>query len=606
MIENRKYVIQGIFILVGIIFLFQLFSIQIIDKSYRDAAENNIVQEVIEYPYRGLFLDRNGEILVYNEPIFDLNIIPNQINNLDTLGFCELLNISIQDFKERLEAAKSYSYVKPSLFYKQISNQEFANIEGKLDKYKGFNIQPRTVRAYSHPAMSNALGFISEISRRELDGDSINYYHQGDYIGKSGLESSYETFLRGKRGKKFRIRNVRGIEQGEFNDGKFDTLAIPGQSLTSTIDLELQLYGEKLMAGKAGSIVAIEPSSGEILSIVSAPSYDPGLLSGRNFSENFEIINQDTNKPLFNRPLMAAYRPGSIFKIVQSLVALQEGVIKPSTKLKCNINLIGCHNGASHPFGTSEELVGAIKNSCNPYFYQVMRRMVMQGEVEDPYQDSHIGLDKWRAYIDKFGFGSTLGIDLPGEKSGMIPNSAYYDRAYRGQAWKYSNIYSLAIGEGENLVVPLQMANFAATVANRGYFFTPHLIKKIGEDTNPLPKYTVKNDTEINSEYFEIAVEAMAAVVESGTGQWRAKLPYTDVCGKTGTVQNDPNPDHSVFIAFAPRDNPQIAVSVYVENAGQGARAAAAIAGLMIDKYLKRDSAQLLMEPYILKGDFLY
>lgn len=606
MIENRKYVIQGIFIIVGLIFLFQLFSIQIMDKSYRDAAEHNIVQEVIEYPYRGLFLDRNGEILVYNEPIFDLDIIPSQLINLDTAGFCKLLNISVQDFDSRLQKAKSYSYVKPSIFYKQISNREFANIEGKLDKYKGFNIQPRTVRAYNYPVMANALGFISEISRRELDRDSINYYQQGDYIGKSGLESSYETYLRGKRGKTFKIRNVRGVEQGKFNEGKFDTLAIPGQSLTSTIDLNLQLYGEKLMAGKAGSIVAIEPSSGEILSIVSAPSYEPGLLSGRNFSDNFEIINQDTNKPLFNRPLMAAYRPGSIFKIVQALVALQEGVIVADTKLKCNTNLIGCHNGASHPFGTSEKLVGAIKNSCNPYFYQVMRRMVMQGEVENPYQDSHIGLDKWRSYIDKFGFGNTLGIDLPGENSGMIPNSAYYDRAYKGKPWKYSNIYSLAIGEGENLVVPLQMANFAATVANRGYFYIPHLIKKIGTEANPLPKYTEKHDTSIKSEYFEIAVEAMAMVVESGTGQWRAKLPYTEVCGKTGTVQNDPNPDHSVFIAFAPRDNPQIAVSVYVENAGQGARAAAAIAGLMIDKYLKRDSAQLLQEPYILKGDFLY
>ena len=606
MIENRKYVIQGIFILVGVVFLFQLFSIQIIDKSYRDAAQHNIVQEVIEYPYRGLFLDRNGEILVYNDPIFDLNIVPNQLSNLDTAGFCELLNIPREEFEERLQKAKSYSYVKPSIFYKQISNREFARIEGTLDKYKGFNIQPRTVRAYNYPVMANALGFISEISRRELERDSINYYHQGDYIGKSGLESSYETYLRGKRGKTFKIRNVRGIEQGKFNEGKFDTLAIPGQSLTSTIDLELQLYGEKLMAGKAGSVIAIEPSSGEILSIVSAPSYEPGLLSGRNFSENFKIINQDTNKPLFNRPLMAAYRPGSIFKIVQALVALQEGVIVPDTKLKCNTNLIGCHNGASHPFGTSEKLVGAIKNSCNPYFYQVMRLMVMQGEVENPYQDSHIGLDKWRSYIDKFGFGNTLGIDVPGEKSGMIPNSAYYDRAYNGRPWKYSNIYSLAIGEGENLVVPLQMANFAATVANRGYFFTPHLIKKIGDKENPLAKYKEKHDTEINSEYFEIAVEAMAEVVRAGTGQWRAKLPYTDVCGKTGTVQNDPNPDHSVFIAFAPRENPQIAVSVYVENAGQGARAAAAIAGLMIDKYLKRDSAQLLQEPYILKGDFLY
>jgi penicillin-binding protein 2 len=303
---------------------------------------------------------------------------------------------------------------------------------------------------------------------------------------------------------------------------------------------------------------------------------------------------------------MASYRPGSIFKIVQALVALQEGVIFPNTKLKCNTALIACHNGSSHPFGTSENLLGAITNSCNPYFFQVMRMMVMQGEVDDPYQDSHIGLDKWRSYVDNFGFGNTLGIDLPGENSGMIPNSAYYDRAYKGGAWKFSNIYSLAIGEGENLVVPLQMANFAATVANRGYYYTPHLIKVANTDGGPLPQYLVKHDTEINSEYFEIAVAAMAEVVKSGTGQYRAKLPDIEVCGKTGTVQNDPNPDHSVFIAFAPRDNPKIAISVYVENAGQGARAGAGIAGLMIEKYLKGDSAVLRMEPYILKGDFLY
>jgi penicillin-binding protein 2 len=606
MIENRKYIIQGIFLLIGSLFLFQLFSIQVVDKSYRDAAEHNIIQEVIEYPYRGLFLDRNGKIMVYNEPLFDLMVIPKQVNDLDTLGFCELLKISRQEFDEKLNAAKTYSYVKPSVFYKQISNVEFATMAGKLDQYKGFSIQPRTVRAYSYPAMANALGYISEISKKELANDSINYYHQGDYIGKSGLESFYETSLRGKRGKKFKIRNVRGVDQGSFNDGKFDTLAIPGKTLTSTIDLELQLYVEKLMAGKAGSVIAIEPATGEILAIVSAPSYDPGLLSGRNFSTNFDTISKDTLKPLFNRPLMAAYRPGSIFKIVQALIALQEGVVTVNTRLKCNTALIGCHNGSQHPFGTSENLVGAIKNSCNPYFYQVMRKMIMQGEVEDPYQDSHIGLDKWRSYIDKFGFGRALGIDLPSENSGMIPNSAYYDRAYQGRPWKFSNIYSLAIGEGENLVVPLQMANFVATVANRGYFYTPHLIKAIGDNGEPLPEYQVKHETGIKPEYFELAVEAMAKVVESGTGQYRAKLPNIEVCGKTGTVQNDPNPDHSVFIAFAPRNNPQIAISVYVEDAGQGARAGAAIAGLMIDKYINRDSAALRLEPYVLKGDFLY
>lgn len=606
MIANRKYIIQGIFLLVGIVFLIQLFAIQVVDKSYRAAAEQNIVQEVIEYPYRGLLLDRNGEIMVYNEPQFDLMVTPNHVFALDTLGFCQLLDITRSEFDKKLAEAKAYSYVKPSIFYKQISNTEFARIEGKLDQYKGFVIQPRIVRAYSYPAMANALGYISEISKNELGQDTANYYHQGDYIGKSGLESFYESSLRGKRGKKFKIRNVQGIDQGSFNSGKSDTLAIPGQTLTSTIDLDLQLYGEKLMAGKAGSVIAIEPSTGEILAIISAPTYDPGALSGRNFSENFDIISQDTLKPLFNRPLMASYRPGSIFKIVQALVALQEGVIYPSTRLKCNTALLGCHNGSSHPFGTSENLVGAITNSCNPYFFQVMRMMVMQGEVEDPYQDSHIGLDKWRSYIDNFGFGNTLGIDLPGENSGMIPNSAYYDRAYSGRPWKFSNIYSLAIGEGENLVVPLQMANFVATVANRGHYYTPHIIKEVNNDGEPLPQYLVRHETEINPEYFEIAVEAMAEVVRSGTGQYRAKLPDIEVCGKTGTVQNDPNPDHSVFIAFAPKINPKIAISVYVEDAGQGARAGAGIAGLMIEKYLKGDSAVLRMEPYILKGDFLY
>jgi penicillin-binding protein 2 len=606
MIESRKYIIQIVIVLIGVIFLIQLFSIQVVDKSYRDAADNNIIQEVIEYPYRGVLLDRNDEIMVYNEPQFDLMVVPQRVSKLDTAEFCRLLSITTDDFSERLNAAKSYSYVKPSIFYKQISNIEFARMEGKLDQFKGFYIQPRTVRAYSYPSVSNALGFISEISRRELENDTVNYYQQGDYIGKSGLESYYETYLRGRRGKKFKIRNVRGVEQGKFKDGRFDTLSIPGQTLKSTIDLELQLYGEKLMANKSGSVIALEPSSGEILSIVSAPSYDPAELSGRLFSKNFELISSDTNKPLFNRPLMAAYRPGSIFKIVQSLAAMQEGIITKDSRLKCNTALIGCHNGSDHPFGTSENLVGAIKHSCNPYFYQVMRQMVQQGVEDDPYKDSHIGLDKWRAYIDRFGFGSQLGIDLPGEKSGMIPNSAYYDRAYGGRPWKYSNIYSLAIGEGENLVVPLQMANFAATVANRGYFYTPHLIKEIGETGAPLPKYQEKNDTGISSEYFEVAVEAMAQVVESGTGQYRAKIPGLDVCGKTGTVQNDPLPDHSVFIAFAPRNNPKIAVSVYVEDAGQGARAAAAIAGLMIEKYMKRDSAALWMEPYVLKGEFLY
>jgi penicillin-binding protein 2 len=606
MINQRKYIIQGIILFVGLVFLVQLFAIQVIDRTYRDAANNNIILEEIEYPFRGLILDRYSDLVVSNSPEFDLLVTPIEVVVADTSYFCDLLNITLEQFNESMNAAKSYSNFKSSVFLKQISNLEFARFQDKLDEFEGFKIQARTVRSYEFPVMAQALGYISEIDPGELKSDTAKYYHPGDYIGKSGLEAYYEVYLRGKRGKKYKIRNVRGVEKGAFKDGLWDTLAIPGLSLKSTIDLELQRYGEKLMNGKAGSIVAIEPKTGEVLSIVSAPTYDPGLFSGRKFSENFELIRQDTNKPLFNRPLMAAYRPGSIFKIIQALVALQEGVITPATRFKCNTNLIGCHNGSLHPFGVSENLLGAVTNSCNPYFYNVMRRMVSQNEVENEYEDAKLGLDKWQSYVEKFGFGAPTGIDLPGEKSGLIPNSAYYDRAYSGRPWKYSNIYSIAIGEGENLVVPIQMANFAATVANRGYYFSPHLIKEIGDTGEPLPQYTVRHETGVDPAYFELAVEAMAEVVRKGTGQYRAKLPDIEVCGKTGTVQNDPMPDHSVFIAFAPRDNPQIAVSVYVEDAGQGARAAAAIAGLMIEKYIKRDSAALAMEPYVLRGEFLY
>ncbi len=602
--KSRGYIIQGIFVLIAIIFSVRLFSLQVLDDSYKTAANNNIIQEEIEYPFRGLMYDRNGEILVANKAIFDLLVVPAQIKKIDTARFCNLVGITIDEFDTRTKKAKAYSYVKASLFIKQISLEDFSKFEDHLDEFPGFVLQPRITRSYTYPILANALGYISEISKYELTKDTVNYYHSGDYIGKSGLESNYETYLRGLRGKKFKIRNVRGVEKGQFKDGKFDTLAVPGFSITTTIDRTLQEYAEKLMKGKSGSIVIIEPATGEILSIVSAPSYAPGLLSGKDFSRNFSIINQDSLNPLFNRALMAAYRPGSIFKVVQSLVAMQEGVITPYTRFKCNTKLIGCHNGSSHPFGTSEKLVGAITNSCNPYFYQVMRKMVVQHVEDSPYKDAKIGLDKWNGYVKKFGFGAPLGIDLPGEKGGLIPDSKYYDRAYRGREWKFSNIYSLAIGEGENLVVPIQMANFTATVANRGFYYKPHLVKAISSTGQPLPIYTKKHYTGVDSAYFEVAVEAMAEVIKSGTGQYRAKLKDIEVCGKTGTVQNDPNPDHSVFIAFAPRDNPKIAISVYVESAGQGARAAAAISGLLIEKYLKQDSAALYFEPYVLKGDF--
>ncbi|MTI21014.1 peptidoglycan glycosyltransferase [Fulvivirga sp. RKSG066] len=599
--QSRRYIIQLVMILTGLIFLVKLFSIQVLDSKYAEAATSNIIHRVIEYPYRGLVFDRNGKLIVYNTPQYNLIVVPTEVKNLDTAKFCEVFNIEKEVFIEKMEEAKDFSYVQPSIFIKQLSNQDLAYVQDYIVDFPGFDIQPRTTRAYAQPIMANALGYVSEINKNQLKRDTLDYYRQGDYIGQSGLEAYYEKQLRGRRGVKFKVKNVRGIEKGPYEDGEYDTLSIPGRNLVSTIDLDLQAYGEDLLQGKSGSIVAIEPASGEILSLVSGPSYDPSLLTGRKYSQNFSRISSDTLKPLFNRPLMAQYRPGSIFKIIQAMVALQEGVINPSTRIVCNRSIIGCHG--PHSF---EDLEGAIKHSCNPYFHNVMRRVVNQGVSDDTYEDTRIGLAKWRKHVESFGLGSPLGIDLPNEKSGMVPSVEYYDRAYRGEPWKYSNIYSIAIGEGENLVVPLQMANFASIVANRGYYYIPHLVKSIGDNGSPLPKYQEKHYTSVDPKHFDVAVEAMASVVESGTGQYRAKLKDIVVCGKTGTVQNDPMPDHSVFIAFAPKDDPKIAVSVYVEDAGQGARAAASIASLMIEKYLLGATERPFIEEYVKKGEFLY
>jgi len=599
--ESRKYIIQLVFILTGIIFLIKLFSIQVLDNKYAEAATSNIIHRTIEYPYRGLIYDRNNNLIVFNEPQYNLTVVPSEVQNIDTIKFCQVFEITHEEFTTKMEEAKDFSYVQSSIFIKQLSNKDLARVQDYLVDFPGFNIQPRTTRGYAKPIMANALGYVSEVNKRQLERDTTNYYRQGDYIGQSGLEAFYEEQLRGRRGVKFTVRNVRGIEKGPYENGEYDTIAVAGQNLTSTIDMGLQEYGKFLMEGKSGSIVAIEPKTGEILSLVSGPSYDPNLLTGRNYSKNFSEISSDTLNPLFNRPLMAQYRPGSIFKIIQAMVALQEGVISRSTRIRCNRNIIGCHG--DHYY---EDLVGAIKHSCNPYFHNVMRRVVNQKESEDTYEDTRIGLAKWRKHIESFGLGAPLGIDLPNEKSGLVPSVQYYDRAYRGEAWKYSNIYSLAIGEGENLVVPIQMANFAAIVANRGYYYTPHLVKSIGDSGKPLPKYQEKHYTTIDPEHFDIAVEAMAKVIESGTGHYRAKLKDIQVCGKTGTVQNDPLPDHSVFIAFAPKDDPKIAVSVYVEDAGQGARAGASIASLMIEKYLIGETQRPFIEEYVKKGEFIY
>lgn len=601
--EGRKEILQIIFILTGLVFLVKLFSIQVLDNKYAELADSNAILREVEYPFRGLIYDRNNKLVVYNTPEYDINVIRKDIKEFDSAKFCEVFQMSREELRKKFQemrARKEYSPYKPTLFIDRLSNTEFARVQDHLDEFPGLYVQARTTRSYTTSALANALGYVSEISKGQLEKDQSRIYKQGDYIGQSGIESFYEEQLRGKRGVKFKLRNVRGIEKGSFKDGDYDTLSVPGKDLMTSIDIDLQLYGEQLMHGKSGSIVAIEPGTGEILSLVSGPSYDPNLLTGRNYSSNFVLISNDTLKPLFTRPLMAQYRPGSIFKIAQAMTALQEGVIKPETRIYCDRSIIGCHGNHSN-----EDLRGAIENSCNPYFHGVLRRMLNKGVSEDPYEDTRIGLEEWNTHIRSFGFGSNLGVDLPNEKGGLIPNSAYYDRAYDNRPWKFSNIYSIAIGEGENLVVPIQMANFAAIVANRGFYYKPHLIKSIGED-GPLPQYQEKQFTTIDPGYFDIAVDAMERVVESGTGQYRAKLQDIIVCGKTGTVQNDPLPDHSVFIAFAPKDNPKIAVSVYVEDAGQGARAAASIASLMIEKYLIGQTKRPHIEQYVLNGHFLY
>lgn len=596
--DSRKFIIGIAFLLVGVVYLAKLFSIQVMNGNYKSAAENNITKKIEEYPYRGLIKDRNGKLIVYNKPVYDLMVVPKEAVMTDTARFCALFGVTREEYIERLTKARAYSYVKPSAFIKQMSTEDFGAIQDHLIDFPGFFIVPRTVRGYPNKVMASALGYIAEIDKGKLERDTTRYYKRGDYIGISGIEAKYEPYLKGKRGVRLKTVNVRGIEKGDYKGGKYDTLSIPGEDLVSTVDLSLQEYGEYLMQGKSGSIVAIEPATGEILSIISGPTYDPNILTGRELGKNFAALQNDTLVPLFNRPIMAQYPPGSMFKMVQALIGLQEGVITPHSRFQCNRALIACHGPHSN-----EDLKGAIKVSCNPYFYNTFRRIINQEVNPSTFADSKIGLGLWADYLDRFGLGRQLKIDLPGEKGGNVPRPSFYDRVYGEGRWKFSTIFSLAIGQGELGVSPLQMANLAAIIGNRGHYFTPHLVKKIGNG-DKLPEYLVKHETGVAPEHFAVVADAMEEVVETGTGQYRAKIKDIVICGKTSTVQNPHGEDHSGFMAFAPKDNPQIAVAVYVENAGQGARAAAAIASLMVEKYLKGEIQRKNIEEYVIKGKF--
>ena len=598
--DQRPAVILFVIFLVSGILLVKLFAIQVLDDSFLKRAESNAIQRIVDHPYRGLVYDRSGKLLVFNNPIFDLMVVPREFHLRDTAKFCELFRISKEQLIEGYNLAKSYSKVKPSPLIKQLSNTDFARIQDFLVDYPGLFILTRSVRSYPSPTAAHALGYIGEISAGQLGRDTLSYYSQGDYVGLSGLEKYYENELRGKKGVKYKMVNVRGMDKGPFKEGQYDTISIAGKNLTSTIDLDLQQFGELLMAGKTGSVVAIEPKTGEILAMISAPFYDPNQLTGAEFGKTYKVLNTDNSKPLFNRPIMATYPPGSIFKIVQSLIGLQEGILTPNSTFSCNRSLVACHN---HP--NPVNLFGAIRNSCNPYYHQAFRQIINREVSSNTFKDTEIGLNAWRESVLKFGLGAPLGIDMSGEKGGDIPSSKLYDRIYGAGHWKYSTIYSLSMGQGEMQVTPLQMANLAAIFANKGYFYTPHLIKEVDGDPKKIPaKFQEKRFVGVDARHFDLIQEAMVEAIY-GTAA-RAVMTDLVIAGKTGTAQNPHGEDHSVFIAFAPKDDPKIAIAVYVENAGWGGRAAASTASLMIEKYIRKTISRPELQDYVIAGNFIY
>lgn len=597
--SERSRVIIAIIVVVFCIYWIRLFYIQIIDSSYKIDAENNAFRKQTQYPSRGFIYDRFGKLMVYNEAVYDLMVIPSQVKDLDMKSLCSLIEISEDGGFKRLEKARKFSKYAPSVFEKQISKEVYGAFQEQLYKFSGFYVQSRTLRKYPKPIAAHVLGYIGEVDEKVIANNP--YYNMGDYIGMSGLEKSYEEYLRGVKGCKVLMVDVHNREMGRYKDGAFDTASVSGKSLYSTLDADLQEYAELLMSGKRGSIVAIEPSTGEILALVSSPGYDPNLLVGRVRGANYAQLLKDPNKPLFDRALMAYYPPGSIFKIPQGLIGMQENVITENSGFPCDQSLVGCH---SHPSANS--MSEAIKMSCNPYFYAVFRKVLMQNKVpNNRFKDSKVGLELWEKYMNSFGFGQKLPIDLPNVKAGLVPNVNFYNKWYGEEQWAFSTIRSLSIGQGEVGLVPLQMANLAAIVANRGYYISPHLVKCVGDENPTHFKDSVKHYTMVDSKYFDCVIKGMYGVVHEPGGTARgARMDSIVVCGKTGTSQNPHGKDHAVFIGFAPMEQPQIAISVFVENAGFGGTWAAPIASLLMEKYITRNVKRKDMEKLMIETSF--
>ena len=586
-LEYRKYVIAGVAALIVFIYIVRLFMLQITSDDYKKSADSNAFLKKIEYPSRGAILDRRGKLLVYNQPSYDIMVVMNEVKDrLDTLDFCTALGITKEEFERRMTTIKDrsknpgYSRFTEQLFMSQLSDRDFSVFQEKMYRFPGFYIQKRSVRQYTYSMGAHVLGDVAEVSPGDIEED--DYYQPGDYIGKLGIERSYEKELRGQKGIQILLRDAHGRIQGRYQNGALDQRAIPGRNLTLGIDAELQALGERLMEGKIGAIVAIEPATGEVLCMVSSPTYDPRQMVGRLRSKNHRALSQDVWKPLLNRAIMGQYPPGSTFKTTQGLTFMTEGVINAHTMYPCShgFNFKGFHVGC-HGHAAPLPLVPALSTSCNGYFcwglyHMINTNMSKYGSVQN-------AMNTWRDYMVSMGFGYRLGIDLPGEKRGLIPNAMFYDKAYKG-SWNGLTVISIAIGQGEVNATPLQIANLGATIANRGYYLVPHVVRQVqGQPLDTL--YTRKHYTNASREAYEYVVQGMRSSVLGGTCKELGKYDF-NACGKTGTAQNRGH-DHSVFMGFAPMENPKIAVAVYVENGGWGATYGVPIGGLIMEKYLK-------------------
>ncbi len=595
----RRYIIAGIFILTFLIYISRLFYLQIINVSFKNSAENNSRRFVTQFPARGIIYDRNGKQMVYNQAAYDVMITPNQLQPFDTTQLCNILQITPEFVSASVNSAKQYSMYKPSIFLKQISSITYALLEEKLYKYPGFFVQTRTLRKYERKIAAHILGYVGEVDDNLTKSNS--YYKSGDYAGISGIEKSYEKELRGKKGVNILLVDVHNRIKGSFQNGRYDTTATVGRNLTTTLDADLQEYGEFLMQHMRGSAVAIEPSTGEILAMVSSPTYDPILFVGRSRALNYQALQNDPQKPLFFRAAMANYPPGSTFKIINGLIGLTEGVVYPNTIYFCNG---GYNYGGSKPLACTHvhgslNLIEAVQESCNTYFCNVFKSIIDNKK----YSTVNESYNVWRNDVMSFGLGQRLNTDIPNELSGNVPSSQYYDRIFGKDRWKSVTIISLAIGQAEMGITPLQLANVVTTIANRGFYYTPHLIRKIDDNNEIDSRFLVKHNTPFDTSVYNIIIKGMyGAVNEPGGTAFLSSVKLSDIviCGKTGTAQNPHGLNHSVFIAFAPMDNPKIAIAVYIENAGFGATWAAPVASLMIEKYLKGKTLRPEVENYLL------